>query len=222
MPKWRNEYRRCDNCRGDYRPQREAQSYCSRDCRRAAAYGRERFKAGTKGRRKSRLEASDKLRRTLVAGSFRKGDFSSIKSVDYRPTNWVEKPNQHDVYGIDQAYWTREKRKWPVDLMGGARHNTRRPALTVEPKLRQSIIETEWLLKEDEPNSHCLSGDDIQLEYYEDGYPRLPECLDRRPQTVWPRLRDTRPPLSKHSNSRERRSARGSLLPNRGLPMSHH
>ena len=39
--------------------QREAQSYCSPDCRRAAAYGRERFKAGTKGRRKRRLEASE-------------------------------------------------------------------------------------------------------------------------------------------------------------------
>jgi len=61
MPKWRNEYRRCDNCRCEYRPQREAQSYCNRDCRRAAAYARERFKAGTKGRRKRRLEASDKL-----------------------------------------------------------------------------------------------------------------------------------------------------------------
>src|SRR6186713_3246579 len=53
MPKWRSEYRRCDNCRSEYRPKREAQSYCSRDCRRAAPYGRERFKAGrTVGRRK--------------------------------------------------------------------------------------------------------------------------------------------------------------------------
>ena len=50
MPKWRSEYRRCDNCRSEYRAKREAQSYCSRDCRRAAAYGRERFKAGTVGR----------------------------------------------------------------------------------------------------------------------------------------------------------------------------
>src|SRR6188474_2580233 len=65
MPKWRSEYRRCDNCRSEYRPKREAQSYCSRDCRRAAAYGRERFKAGTVGRRKRRLEASDKLPGTL-------------------------------------------------------------------------------------------------------------------------------------------------------------
>jgi hypothetical protein len=88
MPKWRSEYRRGDNCRGEYRPQREAQSYCSRDCRRAAAYGRERFKAGTVGRRKRRLM----------------------------------------------------------------------------------------------PTSHALLGDDIQLECHEDGYPKLPECLDRRPR----------------------------------------
>jgi hypothetical protein len=75
MPSWRNEYRRCDNCRSEYRPQREAQSYCSRDCRRASAYGRERFKNGTKGRRRRQLEASGKLLGTLVAGSFRNGVF---------------------------------------------------------------------------------------------------------------------------------------------------
>jgi len=68
MPKWRSEYRRCDNCRSEYRPKREAQSYCSRDCRRAAAYRRERFKAGTVGRRERRVEASDKLK--LPKGGF--------------------------------------------------------------------------------------------------------------------------------------------------------
>src|SRR5262249_35343133 len=76
MTNWRNEYRRCDNCRGEYRPQREAQSYCSRDCRRAAAYGRERFKKGTKGRRRRRSEASDKV----------PGVFSSIETGCCKPT----------------------------------------------------------------------------------------------------------------------------------------
>ena len=181
MPKWRSEYRRCDNCRGEYRPQREAQRYCSRDCRRAAAYGRERFKSGTVGRRKRRLEASDKLPGTLMAGSFRKGDFSSIETGSYRPTDWIEELNQAAAHEIDQAYWNREKRKWPVDVMGGARHSALRLTLTVDPKLRQTIIETEWLLKEDEPISHALLGDDFQLEYDEHGYPKLPRCLDQRP-----------------------------------------
>ena len=86
MPKWRSEYRRCDNCRSEYRPQREAQSYCSRDCRRAAAYGRERFKAGTVGRRKRRLEASDNVPGRVVAGSVRSGPFSSIEPIPCKAT----------------------------------------------------------------------------------------------------------------------------------------
>jgi hypothetical protein len=181
MPNWRNEYRRCDHCRGEYRAQREAQSYCSRDCRRAAAYGRERFKNGTKGRRKRRLEASDKLPATLVAGSFRKRAFSSIETECYKPTNWIEKLNQRDAHDIDQAYWLCEKRKWPVDLMGGARHSTRRPTLTVGPKLRQAIIDTEHLIRNDELTLKAIASDQVQLKYYEDGYPKLPTCLDRRP-----------------------------------------
>jgi len=181
MPNWRNEYRRCDNCRGEYRPQREAQSYCSRRCKRAAAYGRERFRAGTKGRRRRRLEASDKLSGRVVAGRVRNGAFSSIDPRSCRPTDWIEKLNQAGAHEIDTAYWISEKRKWPLDLMGGARHRDRRPAFTTEPKLRQTIIETEWLLIDDELTSPLLA-DDIQLEYHEDGYPKLPACLDRRPK----------------------------------------
>jgi hypothetical protein len=75
MPNWRNEYRRCDNCRSEYQPQRESQSYCSPACRRAAAYGRERFNKGTKGRRKRRLEASDKLPATPSSGKLPKWGF---------------------------------------------------------------------------------------------------------------------------------------------------
>jgi hypothetical protein len=164
-----------------YRPKREAQSYSSRDCRRAAAYGRERFKAGTVGRRKRRLKASDKLPGTLVAGSVRNGNFSSSETGGYRPTNWIEELNQAVANEVDQAHWNREKRKWPVDVMGGARHSARRPTFTVHPELRQTIIETERLPRNDEPTSHALlSG--IKLECYEDGYPKLPECLDRRPR----------------------------------------
>ena len=90
MPKWQNEYRKCENCRREYRPQREAQSYCSRNCRRAAAYGRERFQSGTRGPRRRLLtprlearrsiEASETLPGRVVAGSFRKLGFYSTKS----------------------------------------------------------------------------------------------------------------------------------------------
>jgi hypothetical protein len=71
---WRDEYRRCERCKVEYHPQRQSQSYCSPACRRAAAYGRERFTAGTTGRRRrrleaSRLEASDKPAEWLVEAS---------------------------------------------------------------------------------------------------------------------------------------------------------
>jgi hypothetical protein len=180
MPKWRNEYRRCDNCRREYRPQREAQSYCSRDCRRQAAYDRERFKADTKGRRRRRLEASDKLPGIVVAGSFRNEDFSPIKTGSCRPANWIDKLNQAVANEIDQAYWTREKRKWPADVMGGHRHPSKRPRVTIEPG--QAILDAEGLLKEHEPVSY-LKGEPV-LECYDDGFPKLPECLDRRPKPL--------------------------------------
>ena len=93
------DYRKCDVCKNEYTPQREAQSYCSPRCRRAAAYGRERFQSETRGARKRilrpRVEASDTslfiprtapetLSARVVAGSFRNGPFSSIEAVPCR------------------------------------------------------------------------------------------------------------------------------------------
>jgi hypothetical protein len=83
---WRDEYRRCERCKAEYLPVRQAQSYCSQRCKRAAAYGRERFAAGTTGRRRKRLEASDKARGTHIAGSVRNGQFSSIETIPCKPT----------------------------------------------------------------------------------------------------------------------------------------
>jgi hypothetical protein len=68
--------------------------------------------------------------------------------------------------------------------MGGARHSARRSRFTVDPKLRQTIFDTEQLLKDDELTSHVLMGDEIKLEYYEDDYPKLPDRLDRRPKPL--------------------------------------
>jgi len=52
---WRDEYRKCERCKAEYHPQRQSQSYCSPACRRAAAYGRERFAAGTRRELPARL-----------------------------------------------------------------------------------------------------------------------------------------------------------------------
>ena len=68
--------------------------------------------------------------------------------------------------------------------MGGQRHQSKSPKLTIDPKLRQAIIDTERLLNHDELTRQTVTGDDIHLEYYEDGYPKLPECLDHGPKPL--------------------------------------
>jgi hypothetical protein len=73
--------------------------------------------------------------------------------------------------------------------MGGAKHSARRSTLTVDPKLRQTIFDTEQLLKDDEPRC-VLGGDEMKLEYYEDDYPKLPDRLDPEAQHSLPRLHE--------------------------------
>jgi hypothetical protein len=114
---WRKEYRRCDHCRAEYRPKRQAQSYCCRECKRAAAYGRERFAAGTQRRRKRRLEASDKVAfvgaveasgnapATPLPGSVRNGPFSLIETI---PCNGGKSSGLRYL-GIPLA----QDRRWP-------------------------------------------------------------------------------------------------------------
>jgi hypothetical protein len=69
--------------------------------------------------------------------------------------------------------------------MGGNRHHTKKPTLAIDPKLRQAILDTERLLKDGELTSQALAGHDIHLEHQEDGYPKLPECLDRRAKPLF-------------------------------------
>jgi hypothetical protein len=53
--------------------------------------------------------------------------------------------------------------------------------MPIDPKLRQAILATEPVLKDGQPISPAVSGDEVELEYYSDGLPKLPACLDRRP-----------------------------------------
>jgi hypothetical protein len=104
--------------------------------------------------------------------------YDSRKSGE--PKDWIKELNQTVANEIDRAYWTGEKRKWPFDLMCGQRHRFKWSVFAVDPKLRKTILDTEHVLK-DEPAINALKGDDITLEYHEDGCPKLPACLDRRP-----------------------------------------
>jgi hypothetical protein len=94
------------------------------------------------------------------------------------PRDWIKELNQIATNEVDRAYWAKEKRKWPIDLMGGQRHGKKQPPMGVKPELRQAILDTERIVRDDEPASNAL--EDITLEHYEDGFPKLPACLDRK------------------------------------------
>jgi hypothetical protein len=63
----------------------------------------------------------------------------------------------------------------------GGRHSAWRPTPTIDQKLRQTILDTEHLIRNDELTRQALASNQVQLEYCDDGYPKPPNCLDRRP-----------------------------------------
>ena len=79
--------------------------------------------------------------------------------------NHIDELNQIAANEVDRAIIQRARKHWPIDLMNG------RCGGFVEE--REAIIEAELAMPyEDGPT---LEGDDIQLDYYPDGYPQLPE-----------------------------------------------
>jgi hypothetical protein len=68
--------------------------------------------------------------------------------------------------------------------MGGQRDRKKQkqPLMPIDPKLRQAILDTERVIKDDEPISHL--NEEPALECFEDGFPKLPEFLDRRPKRL--------------------------------------
>jgi hypothetical protein len=132
--------------------------------------------------------------------------YRSRKSRKSKEGNeWIKELNQTVANEIDRTHWTKEKRKWPVDLMGGHRHRAKKPRMSVES--RQAILDAERILiDEDRPKTESpLKGDDIQLNYDADGYPKLPVCLDRRPQTCGGRMSGPAPSIP-FARIRERRA----------------
>jgi hypothetical protein len=96
------------------------------------------------------------------------------------PDDW--NLNQTVANEIDRAEIARQRRTWPVDLMGGNRHYIKKPTFAIDPKVCQAILQSECVLKNDEL-IRCPRVQPV-LECYEDGFPKLPECLDRRPKPV--------------------------------------
>jgi hypothetical protein len=77
-------YRKCDVCKIEYRPQREAQSYCSRRCREDAAYTRKLLASGRPQKARKRRLA------TPLLGSSENEAFYSAEPIPCK--SWVSSP----------------------------------------------------------------------------------------------------------------------------------
>ncbi len=67
----------------------------------------------------------------------------------------------------------REFKLWPTNLLGGAKRRKRKPCKPVTKEDREIILADEI------PERRQPLQGDYRLKYYDDGYPRLPECLRR-------------------------------------------
>jgi hypothetical protein len=90
------------------------------------------------------------------------------------PHDWIAELNRIAASEVDRVALTKLRQQWPCDLVGGSRHGS----LQIDGKLLNAILEAELLAipSQAEP----LSGGGFRLEFYHDGYPKIPKCLPRR------------------------------------------
>ena len=78
---------------------------------------------------------------------------------------------------IDRLAVARQRKTWPVDIMGSRRMRE------IDKRIRHGILAVEHvLIDQDRSRAVALQGDDYPLTFDADGSPELPSCLDRRPK----------------------------------------
>ena len=114
----------------------------------------------------------------LSLGAARQEAVRLYRCRDKRTIDWICQLNLRVAAEINRTALASNKRKTPVDQIGGERQGH------VDPKIRATVLDAEiGFLMDAQPET--IKGDDYLLEYNSDGYPELPACLDRRK----PRLR---------------------------------
>ena len=70
----------------------------------------------------------------LPLGAAKKAAIALYRSRNKGEPNkdWIEGLNQLVANEVDRAYWAKEKRKWPLDLMGGRRHRAKKAKFEAE------------------------------------------------------------------------------------------
>ena len=94
---------------------------------------------------------------------------------EVEPRDWIAELNKIAAAEIDRVALAQKRKQWPRDLVGA---QSRPDSMRLDRKLRDAILDAELLAMPS--HAEPLSGDDFRLEFYDDGYPKLPECLRRR------------------------------------------
>jgi hypothetical protein len=97
-----------------------------------------------------------------------------LERVKAGPRDWIAELNKIAAAEVNRVALAKERKRWPCDLVGGSPHGS------INGALRNAILDTEISSEESPTMSDPLSGDDYPLEFYADGYPKLPECLRRK------------------------------------------
>ena len=90
------------------------------------------------------------------------------------PRDWIAELNRIAAAEFDRVAVAQERKRWPHELVGA---EFRPGSMPIDPKLRDAILDAELLAT---THAEPLSGDGFRLEFYDDGYPKLAECLRRR------------------------------------------
>ena len=90
------------------------------------------------------------------------------------PRNWIAELNKIAAAEFDRVALAQERKQWPHELLGA---ELRAGSMQIDRKLRDAILNAELVAM---PSRAEPSGDDFQLEFYDDGFPKLPECLRRK------------------------------------------
>ena len=89
--------------------------------------------------------------------------------------DWIAELNQLAAEEVDRVERDRQRRYWPVDLLGG------RGTKPVECELHAAILKTEiGFIGDPAANAEPLQGDHYPLTFDADGHPELAACLDCR------------------------------------------
>ena len=94
---------------------------------------------------------------------------------DTEPRDWIAELNKIAAAEFDRVALAQERKQWPHELVGA---ELRPGSMQIDPKLRDAILDAELLATT--AHAEPPSGDGFRLEFYDEGYPKLPECIRRR------------------------------------------